>query len=253
MANFVPTIPKIPFPNLPLPSPKPPLPTPDPELPWFFIRIIKKLASLIGGSKRQDKNSTAEDVNKIQEILEAYKDQMHKETAGLETSVIKEVNFYVEELNDIFEQKQDLFVRYKVNAKRIERSLQRLVGRLQGSIDNFVGRKVSLDNAECRKILQMIPGNKKEEEMNAFLNKAMREALEQYCKEFRQGLSEIFEEVEEEILQAVEDAGQDAVRQSEILDGIDPDNYVEKTQDVILHSVKIVSLCDIVSGCLEVE
>ena len=101
MANFVPTIPKIPFPKLPLPSPKPPLPTPDPELSGFFIRIIKKLASLIGGSKRQDNNSTAEDVNKIQEILETYKDQMHKETASLEANVIKEVNFYVEELNDI--------------------------------------------------------------------------------------------------------------------------------------------------------
>lgn len=238
MTNFFPTIPQTPLPS---------------QIPNIFILLIKKLATLIGGSKRQDKNSTAEDVNKIHEILETYKDQMHKETAGLEARVIKEVNFYIEELNNLFEQKQELFVRYKVNAKRIERSLQRLVGRLQGSIDNFTGKKISLDNADCRKILQMIPGNKKEEEMKLFLNKAMQEALEQYCKDFRQGLTEIFEEVDEEILQAVEDAGKDAARQSKILDEIDPDNYAEKSQDVMLRASKIVALCDIATGCLEVE
>lgn len=256
MAIFLPKIPHVPMPTVPFPVPKIPIPgSPSPNHPIGEISgwLIERIASLIGTTKKQDKNSTAEDINEIQKVLENFKSQMHKETSDLEARVLKEVDYYIDELNGVFEQRQEIFLKYKLNIRRIEKSLQRLVKHLQGNIDNYAGKQISLDNLECRKILQMIPGAKKENEMQAFLQKVLNDALGQYCIVFREGLAEIMEEVDEEILQAVEIAGRESEKQGSILGQIDSDNYSEESQKVILHASTITAICDAVDKCLEVR
>lgn len=98
----------------------------------------------------------------------------------------------------------------------------------------------------------MIPGTKKEQVMSDFLNKSLKEVLNQYCTDFRQNLSDLFENVEEEIVQAVGRTGEEAERQYKILENIDEDNYIEKNEAIVTKAASIIALCDLIGNQVEV-
>lgn len=236
--------PHIPFPHIP---------KPDSGILGKFIRFLGSVIGKIGHDKAYNRNSTPEDINNTVKILEEYKEQVHGEAIKIEERVMAEVAYYVEELNSLFSQNNDLLGTYKICSHRIENRIQKALKNMQGSIDHTTNRMISLDNAECRKILQMMPGNKKEQAMKGFMQDSIQDALNQYCREFREELKEVCEEVEDEILLAVDSAGQEAAKQAEILKAIDTEQREEKILEIFDNAGKILALCDLVNVCLEVK
>ena len=155
--------------------PFPGLPKSDGGLLGSIVRIVwdvitQKPSGEIGKTKQQNKNSSVENVDKIQSILEDYRGQVHREANKIEGAIHDEVAHYVEELNGILLQERELLDKYKIKTKQIERVIERFLRNINGNIDKMLCKKVSLDNPECRNILQMIPGTKKEQVMSDFLN-----------------------------------------------------------------------------------
>lgn len=214
--------------------------------------ITQKPSKEIGETKQQSKNSSVEDVDKIQSIFEEYRGQVHTEANRIEGAVHDEVAYYVEELNGILLQERELLDKYKIKTKQIERAIERLLRNINGNIDKMICKKVSLDNPECRNILRMTPGAKKEQAMSDFLNKSLREALNQYCADFRQNLADLFDDVEEEIVRAVGRTGEEAERQYKILEAINEDNYIEKNEAIVTKAASIIALCDLIGDKVEV-
>lgn len=219
----------------------------------LFEILTGKLGKKLGETKSQNKDSSLEDISQVHAIFEGYREQVHQETADIEAAVLKEVSYYVEELNLVLEQNRELMKKYGIRTSRIEKSIERMVRDSSGSIDTATCKSVSLDNPECRKILQMIPGTKKERAMTDFLQMSLKSALNQYCEDFHQALLDIFDEVEEEIVCAVEAAEKDTVRQCEILKTLNVDNYVDQGRTVASEASKIAALCDTVVERLEGE
>ena len=237
--------------------PFPGLPKSDGGLLGSIVRIVwdvitQKPSGEIVKTKQQNKNSSVENVDKIQSILEDYRGQVHREANKIEGAIHDEVAHYVEELNGILLQERELLDKYKIKTKQIERVIERFLRNINGNIDKMLCKKVSLDNPECRNILQMIPGTKKEQVMSDFLNKSLKEVLNQYCTDFRQNLSDLFENVEEEIVQAVGRTGEEAERQYKILENIDEDNYIEKNEAIVTKAASIIALCDLIGNQVEV-
>lgn len=85
--------------------------------------------------------------------------------------------------------------------------------------------KVSLDNAECRNIMKMIPGAKKENAMIDFLDNMTKEALLACCDGLKENLTEIFDEVEEEVVGAVEKLQKQTEADLKNIASLDADNY----------------------------
>lgn len=214
--------------------------------------ITQKPSREIGETKQQNKNSSVEDVDKIQSIFEDYRGQVHREANRIEEAVYNEVAYYVEELNNILLQEKELLDKYEIKIKRIERVIGKLSKNINGNIDKMICKKVSLDNPECRNILRMIPGAKKEQAMSDLLNKSLKEVLNQYCADFRQDLADLFEDVEEEIVQAVGRTGEEAEGRYKILETIDEDNYIEKNEAIVTKATSIIALCDLIGDKVEV-
>lgn len=232
--------------------PFPGLPKPDGGVIRKIIKAIwdtitQKPSKEIGEAKQQNRNSSVEDIDKIQLIFEDYRRQVHREASRIEEAVYDEVAYYIEELNSILSRERKLLDKYKIRTKQIEKAIERLLKNIDGNIDKMICRKVSLDNPECRNVLQMIPGAKKEQAMSVFLNKSLKEALNQYCVDFRQNLADLFEEVEEEIVQTVGRTGEEAERQYQVLETVNKDNYIEKNEMIGIEAAGIIAICDLIA------
>lgn len=98
----------------------------------------------------------------------------------------------------------------------------------------------------------MMPGVKKEQAMSEFLNKSLKEVLDQYCTDFELNLTDLFEDVEEEIVQAVGNIGERAEKQYKTLETVNEDNYIEKNEVIEIEAAGIIAICDLIFDEMEV-
>ena len=156
----------------------------------------------------------------------------------------------MEELHDILDANADKVDKYNIHIKRIERQIDKIASKINGTIDNELCKKVSLDNTECKEIVKMIPGSKKEEAMNTFLDQSVNSALESCCKEIRNSLEEIYEDVETEVLGAVDTIQKQNELLKESLASVDENNYEVTAKEQMVEAYYMIDVCDAVSQIL---
>ncbi|MFR1377900.1 MAG: hypothetical protein ACLSTJ_02935 [Clostridium neonatale] len=212
----------------------------------IIIDIFKKPSEEAGKTDSVNDNSSLENIDRITQIFSDFKDQVHTKALDVESAVGEEVNFYVEELHEILQENSNKVDKYDIRIKRIERQIDKISSKIKGIIDNEISKKVSLDNAECKEIVKMIPGSKKEQAMNSFLNESVKNALEVCCGEIRSILEEIYEDVETEIVGAVESIQKQNELFKESLNLIDKDNYEETAKRQIADAYYLMDSCNLI-------
>lgn len=207
----------------------------------------KEAASL----KAVNDQSPVADVSRAAEVFETYKDQVRKEAETIENAVEEEVEYFLKEITAMLQAKEDVLSRYQIRLPRIERKTRKILSKIKGRIDHEISRTVSLDNPECKRILAMSSGSRKEEKMKKFFQNALESALETVCDEIKEMLEEIFEELDEEIPGAVERSREEVKRYSRELEQVDSENYVRKTEKIMAEAAGIAAGCDVVTRLME--
>ena len=146
----------------------------------FFLDILKKPSEEAG---KTDSDDSLENIERITQIFTDFKEQIHLRAIEVEKVVVDEVDYYVEELHDILMENDGKVTKYGIHTKRIDRQIDRISSRVKGAIDNKLSKEVSLDNSECRKVVRMIPGAKKESAMAEFFSRSVKRALHVCCTE----------------------------------------------------------------------
>lgn len=215
-----------------------------------IIKIVKTLFGIFKKPSEEagkiDSNDSLENIERITQIFADFKEQVHSRAVEVEKAVEDEVNYYVEELHDILTENEEKVVKYGIRTKRIERQIDRISSRVNGTIDNELSKKVSLDNLECKEIVKMIPGAKKESAMAEFLAKAVKGALDVCCSEIHSNLDEIYDDVETEIVGAVELIQKQAEQLQGSFESIDEDNYEETAKNQMINAYYFIDTCDLV-------
>lgn len=227
---------------------------------WLVKTVVKAVKSIFdifkGTSKEASEtdsindNSSLENIERIIQIFSAFKEQVHVRAVEVENAVMEEVDYYVDELRDLLNDNTDKVDKYGIRIKRIEKQIDKISRKVKGVIDSELSKKISLDNSECKEIVKMIPGAKKEAAMNDFLNSAVKDALDICCTEIHSSIDEIYDDVESEIIGAV-----DAIqRQSEDLKDryalIDENNYEVMAKAQLTDAYYLSDVCDIVNEML---
>lgn len=213
---------------------------------------VFKNASKNGGKIESTSTDNApETIEKVTEVFAEFKKQVHYKTEEIEKAIEQEVRVYLEEILDVLSDNQEITEKYGIKVKRIERKINRIIPQMLGIIDFELSKKISLDNNECRKIVKMIPGRKKEEALDEFLGKAFNESLDRCCENLQENLQELYEEVNEEILGTIEIIGKNCERQKEKLSDIDADNYIEKKNILIGESYYLICASEILERIME--
>lgn len=216
-----------------------------------IVGILKKSSKEVGETDSVSDNSSLENIDHITQIFADMKQQVHSEAMEVENKVMREVERYVDELRDSLQNHLDKVERYSIHIGRIERQIDKIASKAKGTIDHELSKKISLDNVECREIVKMIPGVKKESAMNAFVASAVSRSLEACCVEIKTTLEEIYEDVEIEIIGAVESIQKQNECCKDSLAAIDENNdeLVAKEQ-IMAQAHYLIDTCDTIERIL---
>lgn len=170
---------------------------------WIKDKFIKA-SEAIGSENPLTKESTIEDISKISEIFNNFKFSVEDEMKPLIINITNEIDYYAEELCFIVEQQNEIIMKSNINLF----SFKRQIGKLKKSIDrtmgNEISRIISLDNLECKNIVKMMPGEKKEKALKELLLKAVNNGIEVVNNKVSDIIDEINEDFEILIGQAIE-------------------------------------------------
>lgn len=210
-------------------------------------------AKSIAALEAINRQSSVEDINKITAVFESYKEKVQGESRKIEQAVYEEVEYFMEELNQLLQENGEIMGKYRIRTNGIQRRISKIMSRLQGSIDHEVSRTVALDNPECKRILMMVPGERKERAMTAFFQEALKKALEKICEDIRDMLEEIFEELEEELPGAVDQSQREAELWKDELGKISADNDQQDKTRVIGEAENILAGCKVIEELMGAE
>lgn len=215
-----------------------------------IIAAVKTVADIFKKSSEEagktDSDDSKENIENIIEIFTRFREQIHERTLNVEKAVEDEVNYYAEEFHDILQENAEKVVKYGIHTKRIDREIDKVSTRVKKTIDNELSKKVSLDNTECKQIIRMIPGAKKESAMEDFFSKSVREALEAGCTELHSSLDEIFEDVETEVIGTVESIQKQAEQLQGGFSEIDEKNYEETAKKQMVEAYYLSDVCNLI-------
>lgn len=216
-------------------------------------KIIKVIKTLVGIFKKPaeeagktDQTDSLENIERITQIFSDFKEQVHSRAIEIEKAVESEVRYYVEELHDILDENADKVDKYGIHIKRIERQIDKISTRIKGTIDNELSKRVSLDNSECKEIVRMIPGSKKELAMAEFFSKSVKSALDVCCTEIHSSIDEIYDDVEVEVVGAVDSIQRQAEQLCNSFSSIDESNYQETAKKQMIEAYYLNDTCDLV-------
>lgn len=217
----------------------------------MFTRLFKKPSEETGNMDSINDTSSLDNIDRITQIFSDFKEQIHSKTIEVENTVGKEVDFYVEELHNILQDNSEKVDKYNIRIKRIERQIDKISSKVKGTIDNEISKKISLNNTECKNVIKMIPGAKKEDAMNEFLHETVKYALEECCKELRSSLEEIYEDVKQEVIGAVESIQKQIELLQNGIGSIDEDNHEETSKQQMIDAYYLLDTFKLVEEIME--
>ena len=183
-----------------------PRPFPDPPNP---LRLLQRLFS---GSENGSSAGKIESYNASKAQLEEtllvnkfftdFHIKIENTADDLEVKAVKDaretidsVVEYIKKIN----QKEFSGKALNINLERLLRENRKTEDIIYGSIKKYVQKRISLDDNECEKILEMSSGNKKENAMNEFCNKVLKEAIIDVCEKIEKSMYEQIENLSDQI------------------------------------------------------
>lgn len=222
-----------------------------------IIQIVKVIKSLFGLFKKPaeetgkiDQTDSLENIEHLIQIFTDFKEQVHLRATEVEKAVEGEVSYYVEELYEILNQNEDKVIKYDIRIKRIKRQIDKIMSKVKGTIDNEMSKKVSLDNSECKEIIKLIPGVKKETAMADFFDRSIKYALNACCADMYSRLEEIYDDVEMELVGSIDSIKRQIEQLKNTFSSIDEENYEEYAKMQMIEAYYLSEVCDLVDELL---
>lgn len=167
---------------------------------WNFIKNAG-----IKDTEKINEKSSPQDINQISIALSdirAYTIQMSNPVIN---KVKEDITSYTEELLMIMQDKSNIVNRYTYKA--FERDVKELRSDIEQYWQNEIYKKISLDNIDCLNILKMPAGNRKQDAMQDFVLKVLKDVATSYTAYISKSLAQIYDDFEiniEENLRSIE-------------------------------------------------
>lgn len=146
------------------------------------------------------------DTERLNEILVSFSEGYYQQATAYEEACIIRVNNYFDNIISLLEDGDASDkIKNDVNLRRVKHSKSNIVKRINGAVKNPLAKRMSLDDAECLRILKMESGNAKKEAMTRFTQKIIGEALQNLSKQVREALDEQREWIEEYLVNLSEE------------------------------------------------
>lgn len=144
---------------------------------------------------------------RVQHALTEFRTDTQDRSEKLENEVIKESREFLDEfLDDIRKYNKIRYGnrRLNINLSHIERENRKTEDEIHGFIVKRVSKRASLDDSECAKILKMDSGKEKEQALDKFYKKILKEAVLELEEVLRNAMEKQTDMVEDKIQQRID-------------------------------------------------
>lgn len=163
----------------------------------FGENIQDACAEKIGSEQSYDKKvSNINSTERLNDILVEFSEGYLQQATAIENSCIHIVEGFFDSIIDMLESVPELSDnRAELNALKKEKTKIRKT--ISGTVKNPLSRRMSLDDAECLRILKMDRGSEKTRAMSAFSGKVIDEALDNLARTVTENLQDQLSDVQE--------------------------------------------------------
>lgn len=139
----------------------------------------------------------------INRVLSDFSFELQEKSDEIENKALNDSQVY---FNELFEFMQDVSTNnnVKFNINKIKREINKINRDIKGSFKHYLAKRVSIDDSECLRILELDAGNSKENAMKKFGDKVIKEASEELCSKIKKAIQDLQIEITEEIREKVD-------------------------------------------------
>lgn len=134
--------------------------------------------------------------DRLNDILVAFSEGYFQEATRIEKECIRLVQEYYDKMLSLIENAPGGDYN-RANLKMLKNSRSRISKTIKGGIKEPLAKRMSLDDAECLRILKLDSGEEKKKKMKNFSRNAIKEALLNLSNKVKKTLSEQTEDIQD--------------------------------------------------------
>lgn len=166
-----------------------------------LIYIGKKIWNLIKNTRikdteKIDKQSSPQDINQIGIALSDIRTYTIQMSNPIINKVKNDITSYTEELLMILQDKSNIINHYTYKALKKDITDLNNDNDIEQYWQNEIYKKISLDNIDCLNILKMPAGNRKQDAMQKFVSKILKDVSILYTVHIGKSIAEIYNDFE---------------------------------------------------------
>ncbi len=206
-----------------------------------IIEVGKKFFDKILDAPSMNQKNTVDDIEQISKALGELREHILQESKPTIDNANDSIMSYLEEQLFLLEDKKDLLAKYEISSRSVEHKMQEINRRLGNFWHDAIYKKISLDDKQCRDILTLPSGEKKNVELSNFTNKVLSDTLDEYSELVRSELGKIYVDFEDEVSRSVSKLEKSVGEYSQIVQSMD-----EKDDDkfeMLIANAKLKVFC----------
>lgn len=168
-----------------------------------IIEVGKKFFDKLLDAPQMTQNNSVSDIEQISKALGELREHILQESKPTVENASDSIMSYLEEQLFTLEDKKDLLAKYEISSRSVEHKMQDINRRLANFWHDTIYKKISLDDSQCRAILTLPAGERKNAELANFTDKVLSETLTEYAELVRGELGKIYVDFEGEVSRSV--------------------------------------------------
>lgn len=153
--------------------------------------VVEKLDFLnkeVEDSNPVDENSSAREIERMQNLLQEYYRTYKTRAAEIEDACISYIDEYYTEL--LVEIKKNENIEKSIGLNNIERNQRKIRREIEGTIEDTVSRRISLDDLKCRQIVSMHRSDAKAVKIRVFCEDVLKDSRDKLSRKIRKTLDD---------------------------------------------------------------
>ncbi|OON99005.1 MAG: hypothetical protein ATN35_02655 [Epulopiscium sp. Nele67-Bin004] len=183
---------------------------------------------------------TVEAVQSTNKLLFDMLDSLKDNIQAMENEIVDNMAYTFEEFVMYIDDASD------VQSKKFARDLERIKKRINGQLNSYIHKEISLDNPECRKVLEMRAGDNKKLEMDIFIEKSFDKALEHIVEIIKDEMLDFVENIQDEINYSLDAVTTNITEMISVCEKLTDEHNTNAQNSVIVSAMTKIALADMV-------
>ena len=211
------------LPRLPLPGP---FPIDLPLLLKIGKKVFKYVKEIMSESEINE-DSTVRDIETINTALIKLREQVYTDSEQQINDIKCNFDAYAKDIRFFLNEKKEFLDCHNIRYKDLYQALDEIGDSVDSFWKEHINNIFSLDNLECRTMLMIPAGGRKEKELNSFIMRTKLKIIEEFSEYIRDEVNRISNFLLEDIRIAVERVEKKTIQFTKLCADVEDENTVE--------------------------